>query len=65
MARTGQVEQRGRTPVQMCFPKGTSRRLVVMGKLLPKIEGGGGAGCPILVFGISCALYEEDKEEDK
>ena len=23
-----------------------------MSKLLPRIEGGGGAGCPILVFGI-------------
>lgn len=23
-----------------------------MGKLIPRIEGGGGAGCPILVFGI-------------
>jgi hypothetical protein len=32
-----------------------------MGKLLPRIEGGGGAGCPILVLGISKALYEEDE----
>lgn len=31
-----------------------------MGKLLPKIEGGGGGGCPILVFGISPELYVED-----
>jgi len=31
-----------------------------MSKLLPRIEGGGGAGCPILVFGISKLLYEED-----
>ena len=31
-----------------------------MGKLIPKIEGGGGAGCPILVFGISKLLYVED-----
>jgi hypothetical protein len=30
-----------------------------MSKLLPKIEGGGGGGCPILVFGISKALYDE------
>ena len=30
-----------------------------MSKLLPRIEGGGGAGCPILVFGISKALYDE------
>lgn len=31
-----------------------------MKKLLPRIEGGGGAGCPILVFGISPRLYVED-----
>jgi hypothetical protein len=31
-----------------------------MSKLLPRIEGGSGAGCPILVFGISKALYVED-----
>jgi hypothetical protein len=31
-----------------------------MSKLLPRIEGGGGAGCPLLVFGITKALYEED-----
>ena len=31
-----------------------------MSKLLPKIEGGGGGGCPILVFGISKNLYIED-----
>lgn len=29
-------------------------------KLLPRIEGGGGGGCPILVFGISPALYVDD-----
>lgn len=31
-----------------------------MSKLLPRIEGGGGGGCPILVFGISPRLYVED-----
>lgn len=31
-----------------------------MRKLLPRIEGGSGAGCPILVFGISKNLYVED-----
>ncbi|MFN8306076.1 MAG: BglII/BstYI family type II restriction endonuclease [Ferruginibacter sp.] len=31
-----------------------------MSKLLPRIEGGSGAGCPILVFGISNMLYDED-----
>jgi hypothetical protein len=30
-----------------------------MSKLLPRIEGGGGGGCPILVFGISRRLYDE------
>lgn len=31
-----------------------------MRKLLPRILGGGGGGCPILVFGISTSLYVED-----
>lgn len=31
-----------------------------MSKLLPRIEGGGGGGCPLLVFGISQSLYVED-----
>ena len=31
-----------------------------MRKLLPRIEGGSGGGCPILVFGISEKLYVED-----
>lgn len=31
-----------------------------MSKLKPRIEGGGGAGCPILVFGIRKGLYVED-----
>lgn len=29
-----------------------------MSKLLPRIEGGGGGGCPILVFGIKKSLYD-------
>jgi hypothetical protein len=29
-----------------------------MGKLLPRIQGGGGAGCPLLVFGIKKSLYD-------
>ncbi|HBF12634.1 MAG TPA: restriction endonuclease [Deltaproteobacteria bacterium] len=29
-----------------------------MSKLLPRIEGGGGSGCPLLVFGITQKLYE-------
>lgn len=31
-----------------------------MGKLLPRIQGGGGGGCPILVFGIKRDLYVVD-----
>ncbi len=30
-------------------------------KLIPRIEGGGGGGCPILIFGISKNLYVENK----
>ena len=33
-----------------------------MGKLLPRIEGGGGGGCPVLVFGISKQLYVENED---
>ena len=29
-----------------------------MSKLLPKIEGGGAGGCPVVVFGISSQLYD-------
>jgi Restriction endonuclease BglII len=32
-----------------------------MGKLLPRIEGGGGGGCPLLIFGISTNLYDPNK----
>lgn len=31
-----------------------------MSKLLPRINGGGGGGCPILAFGIRSSLYIED-----
>lgn len=31
-----------------------------MNKLLPRIEGGSGGGCPLLVFGISNKLYCEE-----
>ena len=33
-----------------------------MSKLLPRIEGGGGAGCPLLVFGIRKSLLLEDAQ---
>lgn len=29
-----------------------------MNKLLPRIEGGGGGGCPLLVFGITKQLFD-------
>ncbi len=32
-----------------------------MSKLLPRIEGGSGGGCPVLVFGITEKLYREDR----
>jgi hypothetical protein len=35
-----------------------------LNKLLPKIEGGGAGGCPILVFGIKDSLYIEDDNID-
>jgi len=31
-----------------------------MSKLLPRLDGGGGGGCPVLVFGIRSALFVED-----
>ena len=31
-----------------------------MSKLLPKLEGGGGGGCPVLVLGIRKSLYRGD-----
>lgn len=31
-----------------------------MSKLLPRIEGGGGGGCPVLVFGIKKSLLKEE-----
>jgi hypothetical protein len=34
-------------------------------KLVPRIEGGGGGGCPILIFGITRALYVEDPIPDE
>lgn len=33
-----------------------------MDKLLPRIEGGSGGGCPILAFGITSGKYIEDQE---
>lgn len=30
-----------------------------MSKLLPRVIGGGGGGCPLIVFGIKASLYDE------
>jgi hypothetical protein len=35
-----------------------------MSKLLPRLKGGSGGGCPILVFGISSTLYLDDSPGD-
>lgn len=42
--------------------KGTStgQSTTHIGKLLPRVAGGGGGGCPLLVFGITRNLYVED-----
>lgn len=32
-----------------------------MDKLLPRLEGGGGGGCPVVVFGIRRAAYLDDR----
>lgn len=44
--------------------KGTSygNSTTHMNKLIPRLEGGGGGGCPILVFGISTKLYIESPQ---
>ena len=31
-----------------------------MSQLIPRVEGGGGAGCPLVAFGITKQLYTED-----
>jgi hypothetical protein len=53
------------SPLQIIFDKlgrGPSfgNSTTHMGKLLPRLRGGSGGGCPIVVFGISDALYVED-----
>jgi hypothetical protein len=42
--------------------KGTSygNSTTHISKLLPRIEGGGGSGCPILAIGMTAKLFEED-----
>jgi hypothetical protein len=33
-----------------------------MSKLLPRLEGGGGGGCPVVVFGIRRAAFVDDRQ---
>jgi hypothetical protein len=33
-----------------------------LSKLLPRLEGGGGGGCPVVVFGIRRALFVDDRD---
>lgn len=35
-----------------------------MSKLIPRLEGGGGGGCPVVVFGIRSATYLDDRVSD-
>ena len=35
-----------------------------MSKLIPRIEGGGGGGCPILVFGIKQIVWDVDQNDE-
>jgi hypothetical protein len=45
------------------LPKGAhtkySSNTTHMGKLIPLLQGGGGGGCPIIVFGLSPRLFDE------
>lgn len=34
-----------------------------LGKLLPKLEGGGGGGCPVVVFAITKACYVDNRHK--
>ena len=36
-----------------------------MGKLLPRLEGGAGGGCPVLAIGITASLFTEDISDDE
>jgi hypothetical protein len=36
-----------------------------LGKLIPRIAGGRGGGCPILAFGIKRSLYVEDINDEE
>ncbi len=51
----GRIQMR---PLQCCQVGTTIGRCYK--RLLPRINGGSGGGCPILVLGISEQLYERD-----
>jgi hypothetical protein len=36
-----------------------------VGKLIPRVEGGGAGGCPVLVFGITAKLFHDDVTDDE
>src|ERR1041385_6001331 len=42
-------------------PQSYGQSTTHMSKLLPRLEGGGGGGCPVVVFGIRRAAYVDDR----
>ena len=42
-------------------PQSYGQSTTHMSKLLPRLEGGGGGGCPVVVFGIKRAAYFDDR----
>jgi hypothetical protein len=42
-------------------PQSYGQSTTHMSKLLPRLEGGGGGGCPVVVFGIRRAAYVDDQ----
>jgi len=42
-------------------PQSYGQSTTHMSKLLPRLEGGGGGGCPVVVFGIRRAAYFDDR----
>ncbi len=56
------IKKDGKKDIFNQLGKGTSygNSTTHLSKLIPKIEGGGGAGCPLLVFGIKPTLLTGD-----
>ncbi|HEX8232660.1 MAG TPA: BglII/BstYI family type II restriction endonuclease [Caulobacteraceae bacterium] len=44
-------------------PQSYGQSTTHMSKLLPRLEGGGGGGCPVVVFGIRRAAYVDDRAD--